>query len=72
LPRDSNRNILVKDCQYYIDFTDPNTVYSKTTDSLYDIYLPTGFTTTGAGLSSDTQDSTLSAWYRGERYGFAQ
>ena len=69
---DANRVILNEDCQYYFDII--NEEDYKGPDSNYGFYLPDGITPLlkqGAGVSDDA-DTTISYWYRGARYGFAQ
>ena len=68
----SNRIILNQDCQYYFDV--PNEDDYKGPDINYGFYLPEGVTLLlKGGLSvSDNADTTISYWYRGARYGFAQ
>jgi hypothetical protein len=76
ISRKDDRTINEKDCQYYIDFDNPETAYSVH-DTTYDIYLPTGFEVSqNVGVdvrdNSEEQDTIVSTWYRGARYGFAQ
>lgn len=71
---DKNRQILNKNCQYYIEF-EPNEY--KVTNADYNFILPEGFSVESKTYidGSDivkTSDSTISTWYRGGRYGFAQ
>ena len=69
---DRNRQILNKNCQYYIEF-EP-TEYEAKEDS-YGFILPSGFEViekTYRDDKDDPSDSTISTWYRGGRYGFAQ
>lgn len=70
LQRDENRNIINKDCQYYIDFNNPERQYSVKNET-YNFYLPTGFNTTTI-IENNVGSVTLSSLYRGKRYGFAQ
>ena len=67
---DNNRNITVPNCQYYIDYPTP---YNQYKDCGGGYWLPEGWSILSQGSSGvdDTTDSTLSTWYRGERYGFA-
>ena len=74
IEKDNNRVIKMteKQHQYYIDIDDPETEYSVFKEA-YGFYLPAGFNTTGGGgVATDTTDTTISTWYRGERYGYAQ
>lgn len=87
ISRKDDRTISQANCQYYIDFTDPETDYvapgtlidgqSNGTEDL-DLWLPVNFRIGYAGkMFNDLgtvveTDSTLSSWYRGKRYGFAQ
>ena len=76
ISRKDDRTINEKDCQYYIDFNNPETAYSVH-NTTYDIYLPTGFQVSqdvGVDVrdNSEEQDTVLSTWYRGARYGFSQ
>lgn len=66
ISRKDDRTINEKDCQYYIDFDDPENNYSEH-NTTYDLYLPTNFQVGGNGL-----DTAVSTWYRGARYGFSQ
>lgn len=71
---DKNRQILNKNCQYYIEF-EPNEY--KVTNADYGFILPEGFglvskTYTDGSSIVNASDSTISTWYRGGRYGFAQ
>jgi hypothetical protein len=79
ISRKDDRVINQANCQYYIDFSNPDANYlnpnsGNGSDEL-DLYLPTGFSlgvyAYKDGDSSD-KDSYLSSWYRGKRYGFAQ
>jgi hypothetical protein len=71
----SNRIIEEKDCQYYIDFTNPNLDYVEPNEDnnsdAYGLYLPDGFSVYEPGPGAE-YDSSLSSWYRGARYGYAQ
>lgn len=68
---DKNRQILNKNCQYYIEFEPSEYTVVNTT---YDFVLPTGFSVVDKAYSDSAvpSDSTISTWYRGGRYGFAQ
>ena len=70
IDRNDKRVITEKDCQYYIDFDDPNTAYSVY-NTTYDLYLPTNFNVIEM-IESETTDTAISTWYRGARYGYAQ
>lgn len=78
ISRKDDRTINEKDCQYYIDFENPE-VYKTPTGSnakALGLLLPEGFDEgypgTDVTKTPNTSDSTLSSWYRGKRYGFAQ
>ena len=68
---DKNRQILNKNCQYYIEFE--SSEYTAV-NTAYDFVLPAGFSVIEKTYSDNTSpsDSTISTWYRGGRYGFAQ
>ena len=75
---DENGVINVKDCQYYIDIAEPEDEtngYQKITETgLPTLYLPKDWSvvvTSNNGVGND-YDTTVSNWYRGARYGFAQ
>ena len=70
LNKDDNRKINEKDCQYYIDFENPETAY-QTEDTTYALSIPENFSIVTL-VEAEKTDSTLSSWYRGARYGFAQ
>jgi hypothetical protein len=70
LKRDENRNIINEGCQYYIDFSSPASQYTQKI-AKYGFILPSGFDTTNA-TEDGTTGITLSAKYRGKRYGFSQ
>ena len=66
---DESRIITNKDCQYYIDFANPNDSYVPAEGFAEDcgFYLPQGVNTT------TSEDGVfISAKYRGRRYGFSQ
>ena len=77
--RKDDRTISEANCQYYIDFSSPETTYFEpnveNNSEALGLYLPGGF---GLGLpgamdgNPSDQDSHLSSWYRGKKYGFAQ
>ena len=71
---DKNRQILNKNCQYYIEF-EPNKY--TTTNADYGFVLPQGFSVVSKTYNdgpnvANASDSTISTWYRGGRYGFTQ
>lgn len=78
--RDANRIITEKDCQYYIEINKPDDVtdgYKKNEEKDSGFYLPTGFSVSsypelGDGTDKAENAVTVSTWYRGTRYGFAQ
>ena len=70
IDRNDKRVITEKDCQYYIDFDEPDTDYSEH-NTTYDLYLPADFKVIEM-VGSETTDTTISTWYRGARYGYAQ
>jgi hypothetical protein len=67
---DDKQNIQAADCQYYYDISVPETGY----EPVGDFYLPSGWSLVNRGTSEigDNFDTTVSNWYRGKRYGFAQ
>lgn len=66
---DENRIITEPNCQYYIDFDFPEETYKDSGS----YWLPNGWAIESAsGSLDDSTDSTISTWYRGKRYGFAQ
>lgn len=71
LERDENRYIKNDDCQYYIDYEDPNSNYDVTIASL-GLFLPKGFKTATVDEDDYGYGVTLSSKYRGKRYGFSQ
>lgn len=70
ISRKDNHIIDEKDCQYYIDFDNPEATY-VVHDTTYDLYLPQGWSVVAQG-TGDSRDTTISSWYRGARYGYAQ
>ena len=68
---DENRVINVANCQYYYDVLGEGKTYTKTNEGFY---LPTGWSVLDQGPSAidNRYDTTVSNWYRGARYGFAQ
>ena len=72
LERDENRYIKNNNnCQYYIDYDDPNSKYNVSIASL-GLFLPEGFNTTTVDEDGHGYGVTLSSKYRGKRYGFSQ
>ena len=71
LARNKNRVIIEKDCQYYIDFNTPESDYSNQGDAKYNLFLPNNFSIVEMS-GSDGSDTTISTWYRGNRYSYAQ
>lgn len=66
-----DRVITEKDCQYYIEYLDPEAYTAEV--STYGFKLPTGFTLVlQEGGVEDTSDTTISTWHRGARYSFSQ
>ena len=80
IARKDDRTIIEPDCQYYIDFDNPEQVYvdpeERTgTVKQLGLWLPMGFEIGYYGIdnSQDNQnDSYLSYWYRGKRYGYSE
>lgn len=68
---DENRVINVANCQYYYDVFAAGKTYIKTNEGFY---LPTGWLVLNQGPDAidNKNDTTVSNWYRGARYGFAQ
>lgn len=68
---DENRVINVANCQYYYDVLAAGGTYTKTNEGFY---LPTGWAVLvkGPNAIDNKYDTTVSNWYRGARYGFAQ
>ena len=74
IARKDDRTIIEKDCQYYIDYDNPDSYKEPsagTNTKDLDLYLPDGFSVV-LQTGGETNDTTLSSWYRGKRYGFAQ
>jgi hypothetical protein len=67
---DENRVINIDNCQYYYDVFANNKKYVEVDG----YYLPEGWQLIKKGEQGidDTYDTTVSNWYRGARYGFAQ
>lgn len=67
---DENKIINIQDCQYYYDVFANNKKYVEVDG----YYLPEGWQLIRKGEQGidDTYDTTVSNWYRGARYGFAQ
>lgn len=84
IARKDDRTINQKNCQYFIDFENPDEDYDAPGENLNDaeelnLWLPKNFRIGVPGINRDAHgnlthndDSTLSSWYRGKRYGFAQ
>ena len=72
---DENQIINVKDCQYYCEINIPEAKEAyEQCDAFKQFYLPKGFNIVDFdedGISNN-HDTTISVWYRGKRYGFAQ
>ena len=65
--RQDDRLLNEKDCQYYIEYDNPEDAYSVI-NTTFDFFLPSGFQIVSAPLN----DTTISSNYRGKRYAFAQ
>ena len=66
-----DRVITEKNCQYYIEYLDPDSYSSRVED--YNFDLPSGFTLVlQSGGVDNTADTTISTWHRGARYVFSQ
>lgn len=79
LERDENRYIKNNDCQYYIDYDNPDDNPDDNLDSDYveftgslNLFLPKGFSTISVDEDGYGYGVTLSSKYRGRRYGFSQ
>lgn len=70
VPIDENRIITVPNCQYYIDIN-LNEEYVSNEEGYY---LPRQFSIIKRSSSAleDNVDTTISNWYKGKRFGFAQ
>lgn len=70
ISRDENRNILTKNCQFFIKL-DP-TDYSQQKEEKYGFYLPPNveLLATSNNYLND-EDSTISSWYRARKYSFS-
>ena len=66
---DENRNIIIQNCQYYIDFSHPTDYIEKD-----GFFLPENFDVSHRLVeeNENTYDTTISNWYRGKRFGFSQ
>lgn len=66
---DENRIITLPNCQYYVDINKTSKYQSSS-----DFYVPEGMSVVVKGTSTigDEYDTTISNWYRGKRYGYAQ
>ena len=77
ISRKDDRTINQANCQYFIEFDNPEASYTETIMD-YGLSLPTGFGLGLVGQEYDKygnpigSDSQLSSWYRGARYGYAQ
>jgi hypothetical protein len=79
ISRKDTRTIDEKKCQYYIDIGDSYVEPNETTGTAaLELYLPEGWVIGDVGKRWDKNgstvlesDSTLSSWYRGDRYGYA-
>lgn len=75
IKRKDNKIIEETDCQYYIDFDNPEEVYKYSDDGGLDLYLPEGYSL-GVPAQKDgdklDKDTYLSSWYMGKKYSFAQ
>ena len=68
ISRKDDRSINESNCQYYIDFLQPETDYTdKFDNNTLNLFLPNNFAMGSSGV-----DSALSSRFRGNRYGFAQ
>ena len=82
IDRKDDRTIIEKNCQYYIDFAYPELDYEEPNQDngseVLGLYLPKDFSIGTPGSRYDDygdeieSDSTLSSWFRGKRYSFAQ
>ena len=75
LNRKDDGLILEEDCQYYVDFDNPDSDYVNSADGGLDLFLPKDYflaTPAQQDNNDNNKDSYLSAWYSGERYSFAQ
>lgn len=66
-----DRIITERDCQYYIEYLDPDKYEENIKD--YGFELPKGFklAATSGGVDNES-DTTISTWHRGARYVFSQ
>ena len=72
---DENRVINVANCQYYCEIATPEAVGSYIQCEDYtQFWLPAGFDLANSDSAplDDNYDTTISSWYRGSRYVFAQ
>lgn len=66
----NSRTIQEKDCQYFIEFWPDDYEEKEDGDGFI---MPKGITTLAKTESSDgSSDGTISVWYKGNRYGYAQ
>jgi hypothetical protein len=68
--RDDERHINIANCQYYIEIDKPDRGYHKSGD--YYVPLNWAVEIKGATGIDNKIDTTISSWYRGYRYGYAQ
>lgn len=69
IPRDENRNILIEDCQYFVEF-EPSEYLDA--EPNYGFFMPNSIAVLLKGDSLDIgKDSTISSQYRGRRYVFS-
>lgn len=66
---DENRIIIVPNCQYYVDVSSTNEYHESA-----DFFLPFSMDTVvrGSNPLGNVVDTTISNWYRGKRFGYAQ
>ena len=87
IDRKDDRIINEKDCQYYMEFDNPEEDYTNPEDlsnsdedkliKQFNLYLPTDYFTIESTPPVTTnktndEDTIISTWYRGARYGFSQ
>ena len=72
---DENRVINVQDCQYFCKINQPKKEGQYVQSQNFpQFWLPRGFGVLDQGAQgiNNTHDATISVWYKGARYGFAQ
>ena len=71
--RNDRRIIEQSDCQYYIDFDLPEDSYVQGDElsKKYNLFIPKGFTIVEI-KEDELENSAISNWYLGNRYGFTQ